>query len=264
VLLEQRAQVGARGADVAGREQPSPHREQVRGERDREPEELRDLGDVLVGAHLVRRDILENGAGMGRRAEGTARAGHPRHRVDDDAPGVDRGRDGPEREEHGGRVAARVRHEPALRRRQLGQPVRPPAELVRTRVLEAVPGLVLRRIGEPVSAREVDHDAASRGLESSGVLVRQAEEGHVGLAGERRGVRDQPRDALAAVAVETWVEGGRILSGERVRADGIELELGVAQHAVERLLAGVAGSADDADVGHAHSMHKRLEICVKR
>ena len=143
---------------------------------------------------LVRRDVLEHEPRMGGGLRRAAGAGHPRHRVDDDARRVDRCGKGAEREQHRGRVAARVRDQPSLGRRQLGEPVRPVAELVGPRVREAVPLLVLRRVREPVRAGEVDHDPARGRLERRGVLVREAEEGDVGLARERRVVRDEPRD----------------------------------------------------------------------
>ena len=65
--------------------------------------------------------------------------------------------------------------------------------------------------------------------------------------GERLRVRDE-RGQRAAVAVEARIERARGLTGERVGAERDELELRMGEHAVERLLTGVAGGADDADV----------------
>ncbi len=91
-LLEQRPEVGGARAHDTGREQPAPHRQEVRDERHREAEPRRDLRRMLVLAHAVRRDVLENGSGMRRRARRAARARHPRLRVDDDAGRLDRAR----------------------------------------------------------------------------------------------------------------------------------------------------------------------------
>ena len=125
--------------------------------------------------------------------------------------------------------------------------VAPARELGRPRVREAVPVLVHDRVEEAVCAREVDDDAARRRLDRRGLLVRQAEKGHVRAAGEGRVVRNEARHPATAVAVETGVERGRVASGERIRPDGMQLELGMPEHAIERLLAGVPGAADDAD-----------------
>ena len=166
--------------------------------------------------------------------------GHPDFRIDDD-----RGRGSTvlaqrgEREQGRGRVAARVGHEVARGRPELGQPVAPARELSRPRVREAVPVFVHDRVEEAVRAREVDDDAARRRLDRRGLLVRQAEKGHIRAAGEGRVVGDEARHPATAVAVETGVERGRVASGERIRPDGVQLELGMPEHAIEGLLAGV-------------------------
>ena len=55
---------------------------------------------------------------------------------------------------------------------------------------------------------------------------------------------------------EPRVERDPVLARERVGADGDEPQLRVPEHPVERLLAGVAGRADDRDVCH------RCIVCV--
>ena len=54
---------------------------------------------------------------------------------------------------------------------------------------------------------------------------------------------------------EARVEGAPRLPCERVGAHGNEAQARMPEHAVERLLAGVAGRTDDADVCHQlHTM----------
>ena len=91
VRLEQCPEVGAGRAHVARGDQAPANRQQVRRERDREAEQLRDLRYVLMGADPVRRDVLEHEAGVRRRLRRAAGACHPGHRVDDDGAPVDRG-----------------------------------------------------------------------------------------------------------------------------------------------------------------------------
>ena len=99
--------------------------------RDREAEQLRDLGHVLVGADPIGRDVLEHRAGMGRRLQRAARARHPGERVDDDGVGLDRVLQRREREQGRGRVAPGVRDQAPRVGDELGQPVDPVAEPVR-------------------------------------------------------------------------------------------------------------------------------------
>ena len=193
---------------------------------------------------------------MARRLQRPARPGHPGHRVDDDAARVDRVPQRPEGEQDGGRVAAGVRDERALDGAELRQTVRPAAELLRAGVREAVPGVVLAGVRQPVRTREIDDDAAGGSVELGRLLVGQADDRHVGLAGERGRVRDQPRHAPAAVPVQARIEGACVLTGQRVGPDRVELELRVMEDAVERLLPGVPGGSDDRDVRHLHSMHE--------
>src|SRR5262249_51069880 len=102
---------------------------------------------------------------------------------------------------------------------------------------EAVPALRERLVGEPVHAPEVDHDRVVAGrLERCGLLVAEAEEDHVRSARGRLDVRREHRNA----PVERWMERVRGPSGERVRAERDQLELGMAQEPVERLLPRVA------------------------
>ena len=91
------------------------------------------------------------------------------------------------------------------------------------RVLEAVPRGIERGLREPVRAREVDDDGVGRRFERSRPLVVEAAEDELrpGTGGLR--VRDERRH----VAVQARVEGACRLTGERVRAEGDELELRV-------------------------------------
>ncbi len=61
--LEQRPRILGRG-HVAGADEPAAERDDVRHERDREAEELRDLRRVPVRADRVGRDVLEHGGGV--------------------------------------------------------------------------------------------------------------------------------------------------------------------------------------------------------
>ena len=65
-----------------------------------------------------------------------------------------------------------------------------------------------------------------------------------------------------AVAREPGVERG---GGLRRRASrepsATQLELGMREHAVERLLAGEAGGAEDGDRDHLRIMQKYLHLC---
>ena len=85
-------------------------------------------------------------------------------------------------------------------------------------------------------AGEVDDDAARGRLERRRPLVVEAHEDDVGAARERLLVRHE-RGQPAAVAGEARVER-EAAAGERVRAERDELELGMREHAVERLLTG--------------------------
>ncbi len=91
--------------------------------------------------------------------------------------------------------------------------------------------------------------------------MRETDECDVRLARERGLVRDQARHALAAVSVEARIERRRVAARQGIRPDRIQLELGVGQDAIERLLARVAGGTNDTDVRHLHSMHELSKLC---
>ena len=101
------------------------------------------------------------------------------------------------------------------------------------RVLEAVPGRIESRIGEPVRAAQVDDDGAVRRLERGGALVIEAAEDELRACGERLVVRNE----VGHVRAEPRIERRGRLSRERVGSERDELELRVCEHAVERLLA---------------------------
>jgi hypothetical protein len=88
-LLEQGARSARSGATL--HVAMSPRRTAaVRREGDREAEQLRDLGHVLMRADAIRRDVLEHRAGVGRCLQRAAGARHPGEAVDDDGAGLDR------------------------------------------------------------------------------------------------------------------------------------------------------------------------------
>ena len=115
-LLEQPAEVGAGGANVAGGNEAAPDGQEVGREGDREAEQLRDLGHVLVGADAIRRHVLEHCTGMGRRLQRAARPGHAGEPVYDDGSGLDRILERREREEGRGGVAPGIRNRDVPRR----------------------------------------------------------------------------------------------------------------------------------------------------
>ena len=224
----------ALGLHVTGREQAATHGQQVRDEADGEAELLRDLGRVAVGADRVRREVLEHDARVRRRRQRPAGAGDAGLRVDHRA--VDDAGERPEREQRGGRVAAGVRDQPALRRVELRQAVAPGAG---SRV---VPGLRQRRVGQPVGAREVDDDRVGRRLEGGRVGVREAEEEHVGAARRGLGIADERWQRSRSAAGRARAAGWPASVSEPSASSS---SVGVREHPVERLLPDVAGRADD-------------------
>ena len=73
-----------------------------------------------------------------------------------------------------------------------------------------------------------------------------AEEEDVGAGRRGLAVGDEVRQ----LAVEARIERRGRPSGERVRAERDRLEFRVGEQAVERLLAGVAGAAEDGSTEH--------------
>ena len=217
------------------------------GERHREAEELGDLRHVLVRADPVRRHVLEHRARVGRGLEAPPRTRHPRQPVHDDGIPFDHILQGAEGQERGGRVATRIRDQPARAGDQLGQSVAPLGEPFGPGVPEAVPGLIASGVAQTVCTRQVDDDSLLRCVDRSRSLVRQADDRDLGPVGESCIVRDEVRHRSAA---ETRVEGRRRAAGERVGADGDEVERRVPEHAVERFLPRVAGRADNTDRRH--------------
>ena len=89
--------------------------------------------------------------------------------------------------------------------------------------------------------------------------MREAEDRHVRAVRERLLVGDERRHLGVR---EAGIERIARPPGERVRSDRDEAQLGMPEHAVERLLPRVAGGADDADICHeAHSMRNRRHLC---
>ena len=117
-------------------------------------------------------------------------------------------------------------------------------------MVESVPLGVGGRLAQPVRAGKVDHHAAGRGVELRRPLMLEADEDDVGAACQRLLVRHEGGSPAAAVAREARIERRRALAGQRVRAEREEVELGVGEHTVERLLPGVAGGTDDGGERH--------------
>ncbi len=127
------------------------------------------------------------------------------------------------------------------------------------RVREAVPLLVARSVAQAVRAREIDDDTGRRDVDRGRRLVREADDRDVGLVGQRLLVRDEGGDGSPC---QPRVERARRLARERVGADRDQAQLRVAEHPVERLLTGIAGRTDDADICHGlHSMHVARHLC---
>ena len=143
----------------------------MRDERDREAEELRDLGRVLVRADRVRRDVLEHGGGVRAGLQRAAGAGDARLRRR-----RRRRRDRRCRRSAPTRAARRSRSSRGWRSAgrsaaELGQRV-PPVSLLpgwRTRTTPR-----RRRVVEPVRAGQVDDDCLGGRLERRRLLVVEA------------------------------------------------------------------------------------------
>ena len=191
VVREELAEVCASRAHDAGGDEPAPDREQMRDERHREAEVRGDLRRVLVHTDAVRRDVLEDGACVRRRAQRSTGTRHPGLRVDDDAGRLDLGGDRRESEQHCSRVAAGIGDEPPRRSAQLREAVRPGRELTRSGMLEAVPLGVHVGIGEPVRAREIDDDSVYGRHQHCRPLVLEAAEDELRSGRERLLVGDE-------------------------------------------------------------------------
>ena len=211
------------GPDVARRDQAAPDGEQMRDEADREAERLLDLGRVLVRADLVGRDVLEHRGRVRRGLQGPPSTRDPRLGVDDHSGRVDRAGERRERQQHGGGVAAGIRDQRAVRRKELRDRVVPVAERRGVRVLESVPRRVERGLCQPVRAREIDDSGLGRSRERGSPLVVEAPEDELCAGAGSVRIRNERRH----VAVQAWVESARRLTGERIRAEGDERELRV-------------------------------------
>jgi hypothetical protein len=217
----------------------------MRDEGHRETQRLRDLRRVLVAADLVGGEVVEYEAGVRRRLRTAARARHSRLRVDDHTGRIDRADERGKGEQGSGRIAPRVGDQPAGRRPQLGQRVCPALEQVRARVLEAVP-LRIRGRRESVRARQIDDDAVASDLRRRRRLVVETQERQRRCGIDRLLLTHEGRQR----SVEPDVESRRGRTGERVRAEGHDVELRMQEDAVERLLTGVAAATDDGGAEH--------------
>ena len=90
------------------------------------------------------------------------------------------------------------------------------------------------------------------GVNAAACVAVEAEEEDVRAGGGGLGVRRERGEG----AVEPRVERGRRPAGERVRAERDRLEPGVREHPVERLLAGVAGAAEDGGGDHGCVLYR--------
>jgi len=105
-----------------------------------------------------------------------------------------------------------------------------------------------------VRAREIDDDGVGGRLERSRPLVPETEEEDVGPGRRSLRVRDERRQRI----VEAGVERGRGRARERVGAERDHLEPGMPEHAVERLLPGVARRTEDRHTDHQGIIRKKM------
>ena len=248
--LEQPAHVLV-GAQVTRRQEAAPHGQEVGDEADGKAELLRYLGRVAVRADGVGRDVLEHEAGMGARLQRPARSRDARLGVDDDTRLIDGSGERSERQQRGGRVAARVRDQVPDGWRELREPVAP-----RTGG-DAVPLGRKGRVDESVRAGEVDHDRVGRRIDGGRLRVVEAEKEQLCADCERLLVRDERRQR----AVQTHVERRRASAGEGVRAERDDLEPGVREHTIEGLLSRVAAAPGDGGGDH-NAYYAKLELLM--
>ncbi len=210
-------EVGGKG-HVAGRQDAAHLRDQMRHERQRDVpsacgrQPLGDLGRVPVARDAV---CLGPAFQLGEqeiRAGTAPRAGHARLGVDhhlavkDARPG-----EGHQCQQCGGRVAAGVRDElcsPELIARELGQAVDGIGQCVRRRMLEAIPGRIRGRVGQPQVRTDVDHCRPTGGQahsQLSRLPVRQRQEGNVHPRLRRAVDQPQPQRSEVRKLVGEWL-----------------------------------------------------------
>ena len=154
---------------------------------------------------------------------------------------------------HRGRIAARVADDARALDRgavHLGQAVHRFREEIGARVRHPVPLREHRRILEPEVGREIDdphagaHELARLRHRDA---VRRREEHDIALVELRFGGLDERERVLAAQARE---HVGDLRPGVLARRDRADVDLRVLREQPQQLDAGVAGSADDADLDH--------------
>ena len=101
-------------------------------------------------------------------------------------------------------------------------------------------------------AGQVDDDGVGRRLE----LDVTADEDERSAGSECLGVGYEAGDTAVTVAREARVERRSRLSGVRVAAERKQLEIGMREDAIERLLAGKTRRAEDGDRLHLRIMQK--------
>jgi hypothetical protein len=241
----------ARQRDVAGDQLAVGERDEVR--RERHPhaaaELLLDLGRVPVRPHLVWGHGLVDGDEVLAVRRLAAGARDARFRVDHHVAEQSLARQRRQREDRGGRVAARVGDQPGagdLLAMQLREPVDRVRE-VRGGAVLAVPLLVGGQLAQPEVGREVDDaDPALEqlGNDRRGGAVRVGDDGRVDVELGRRGLEHE-RHARARV------DGVEARPGVAARGDVAQLELRVAVQQRGRDRARVARRAEDRDASHA-------------
>ena len=113
-------------------------------------------------------------------------------------------------------------------------------------MLEAVPLRIQIGLPEPMRAGEVDDDCIVRRLDCGRVGVVEAEEDELRARGTCRLVRHECRER----PVQPHVERGSCLPGVRVGAERDDLEPGVREDAVERLLTGIPAASENGCCDH--------------
>ena len=106
-------------------------------------------------------------------------------------------------------------------------------------------------------AGEVDDHRVGGRVECRGGIVVEAEEDHIDVLAGCLGIRHEGGQR----PVQARIERACGPAGERVGAERDELELRVPEHAVERLLAGIAGAAEDGGALHTENYTDKCKLC---
>ena len=157
--------------------------------------------------------------------------------------GLDRVGERREREQRGGRVAAGVGDELPLGREELRQAVAPRARARPNRTTRGASSGSASRCAPERSTTTASAGGSTAAARSWPRQRKTTSAPAASASSFGTNARQRP--------VQADVEGGGRLAGERVGAERDDLELGMAEHAVERLLAGVARGPEDGRRRHS-------------